>query len=166
MTTASMYRFGAAALAFAGAVAMTPALAQADTTVPQAPSLTFSQTLGSAAGQEFCTITDVDCVVAALSVQPVAPTSGFDGIFKNNIIWSDLNALNPTYQNDPNTVLISNWTPLGIFPWIPTVFPALWTLWTSQTSETCVLGWSTSLSSPYGSPGAFTTQFNSKGCNP
>lgn len=169
MTTASKYRLGAAALAFAGAAAMTPVIAQADI-APLAPSLTsFSQSLGSTAGEDLCTVFGgADCVTALTTgAEPTAdPFGGISSLWQNNILWSCFDCQNPNYQNDPNTITISTWTPLSIFPWIPDVFPDLYNWWTSQTSETCFLGWSTTLGGPYAEPGQFKSQFNSTGCNP
>lgn len=162
MTTASKYRLGAAALAFAGAAAMTPVIAQADIAMPQAPSLTsVSKALGSAAGQEVCDVTaGLDCVTAlAAASNPV--TTGYDGPFKNNIIWSCFDCQNSNFFAG-QYINISTFSP---FNWTETLLPEFWNWWSSQSSQTCFLGWSTTLGAPYAEPGQFRTDFSSKGCN-
>lgn len=164
MTTASKYRLGAAALAFAGAAAMTPVIAHADVAVPQAPSLSsFSKALGSAAGQDVCDITageDCTALLTALATQPT-PQAGFDGITKNNILWSCFECQNPNFFAGPY-INISTFAPLN---WTKDLLPGVWNWWSSQSSQTCFLGWSTTLGGPYAEPGQFRTDFSAKGCN-
>lgn len=168
MRITSTYRLGVAALAFASAAAVAPAVAHADIATPQSPTLTsFSQALGSSAGTDVCNIfTDVNCTTAALAAAEPAPTAdgGLSTLWQNNIFWTCFDCQNPNYAAS-NPITVSEWTPLSIFPWIPDVFPGLWDLWANQSSETCFLGYSTTLGGPYAEPGQFVTQFSSKGCN-
>ena len=163
MTTASKYRLGAAVLAFAGAAAITPVVAHADVAMPQAPTLSsFSKALGSAAGQDVCDIaTGVDCAVALATAGATPTAAAASPWVENNILWSCFECQNSNFfAND--YIEINSYSPLL---WTKTVLPEVWNWWSSQSSQTCLLGWSTTLGGPYAEPGQFRTDFSSKGCN-
>jgi hypothetical protein len=159
----------------AAAAAITPVVAQADSFAPLAPSLTsFAKALGSTAGSGVCDVTSgVDCtsaVNAAVVASKQASATG-DTIFKNNITWWGGPTLpgptqNANYWNDPKTIITSTWTPLNAFLFLEPLIPGVFAWWNSQSSQSCVLGITTSLGGPYSAAGTFTSSYNRSGCNP
>ena len=177
LTATTKLQLSTAALAMAAAAVITPVAAQADVSLPAAPSLTsFSKALGSTAGAPVCDVTSgVDCatLLAAAPSAQASASSPSQGPLKNNILWyGGPNLPGPTqngnYWNNPNTAVIQTFTPLNspLISWAEQYFPGLWAWWNSQSQQNCILGFSTSLGGPYSAPGTYTRAFNKGGCNP
>jgi len=173
-TVTTKLQLGTVALAMAAAGAITPVIAQADSFAPMAPSLTsFAKALGSTAGTGVCDVTSgVDCTSAvnsALVASKQASATG--GIFKNNLTWWGGNTLpgptqNADYYNNPNTVQVWTFTPLNAVLWAKPFIPGLWTWFEGLSSQSCVLGITTTLGGPYSGAGQLTRTYNHGGCDP
>ena len=168
-TTVTKLQLGAAAFAMAGAAAIVPVVAQADIAAPLAPSLTsFSQSLGSAAGQSVCDGTAGGNCYQAVSAKSIIPGNNAKdvgtGPFQNNAIW--IGKQNASFWNSPNTVNVWTFTPLNTILWAKPFIPGLWGWFESQSQQSCFIGITTALGAPYSGPGQYTHSYNHKGCNP
>ena len=183
MTTATKrIELGTAALAMAAAAVISPAVAQADSFAPAAPSLTsFSETLGGTAGSAVCGPFKQNCSETVASAKAVSNRCGSGcGIFitawiiplKNNPVWNGNlvytrdGKQNESYWKDSATEIQWEYAPLDNILWLKPFIPGLWKWWEARSSQTCVLGLSTRLGGPYGKPGVYTRAYNPKGCNP
>ena len=162
MTTAiTKFQLGAAALAVAGAAAISPVVAQADSMAPLAPSLTsFAKGLGSAAGQAVCDVASgVDC--AALAAAPGAAATAGDTFLQNNFLW--IGDPNPVFWNSPDTIEVWTFSPLNLFPFLKGTAIESW--WNSQSTQSCFIGITTTLGGPYAEAGQYKHAYNRSGCN-
>ena len=146
MTSLCKFSLGAAALALVGATVVTPAVAQAadEACLP---------------GQT------IECVAATnfnLAALAVGDTPNYP-LIQNDFIWIQLDGTNSAFWNDADTVEVWTFSPLSIFPFLAGTPIETW--FNSQNNQSCFLGITTSIGSPYGQPGQYKHAFNRKGCN-
>ncbi len=149
MNSVSKLSLGAAALAMAGAAVVTPAVAQA-----AADDCVAGNTL------ECLFTTNAGFDLTALATVGDTPTNP---LIQNDAVWIQFDGTNSTFWNDADTVEVWTFSPLSIFPFLEGT--PIEAYWNSQNNQSCFLGITTSIGSPYGEPGQFKHAFNRKGCN-
>ena len=149
MTTATKISLGAAALAMAGAAVITP---------PAAQAADLDCETGNTLECLYTTNAGIDLV--ALATAGDTPTFP---LIQNDVVWIQFEGTNAAFWNDADTVEVWTFSPLSIFPFLEGTPIETW--FNSQNNQSCFLGITTSIGSPYGEPGQYKHAFNRKGCN-
>jgi hypothetical protein len=161
-TATAKFQLGVGVVALAAAAALTPVVAQADTTAPLRPALTsFSQGLGDTAGLPVGAVCDNptstgDCAIVTAAPANITGNSNskqvaswFKPVIQNQLWW--FGKANPT---PPTQTVILYFEPINlpivgpVFGWFPNI-----------NYESCVLGYTRTV----GAYGA-TTISVSRGC--